>query len=293
MKLPGGAYLVFAILSHFVPSNRGIWVYEKGSEPPQWFESLEAVGSGVSKRIEEAGIKVMLVGDSIDRYWFYAACSHYNAEIYHSQACGVTNSSQHHVHGFYSPECARKCVFPSGTEFYFVHILGVALDGPYGYEEEGNYMQRVNFVMDYHGFSGNSVSTVIVSSLLWDLLRIHGMHPELQEKNFILLPSELLADYKRNCTSMLQWISSIGFNRKIFHTTRPTADIDSVRTEHRFSYIAQLNDVARHVTKELGWTVFDFEHQLTLALRDHHHPQDWFYIQSTHRMMAMISNQKV
>ena len=291
MKLPGLTCL--AVLCLFVPGKHGIWVPEQGSEPPQWFDSVQDYGSDVSKHVASRGIKVMLVGDSIDRFWFYAACSQNKADIYHSQACGVTDSSQHYAHAHYSPECARNCVFPSGAELFFVHILGVALDQPFGYDQEGNYMQRINFVMEFYGMNGTSVSAVIVSSLFWDLLRLDGLQPELQESNVALLPYETLKIYKQNCTSMLQWISALGFQAIIFHTTRPTVEVDSVSTTCRPSYIAQINDVARQVTKQLGWTLFDFEEQLnalpvTMALRDHHHPQDWFFIQSTNRIMAVI-----
>ncbi len=291
MRLPGVVPELFAILCLFVPGNLGIWVPAQGDEAPRWFDSID--GLGASKHVEGGGIKVMLVGDSIDRFWFYAACSQSKAEIYHSPACGVTNSSQHHAHAHYSPDCGRHCVFPDGTEVFFVHILGVALDGPFGYDQEGNYMNRIRFVMDFYGINGTSVSAVIVSSLLWDLVRFERVFPELDQQKMVLLPYEILAAYKQNCTSMLQWIASMGISTMIFHTTRPTAQVDCVKTTCRPGYIAQINDLARQVTSEYGWVLLDFEQQLnalpvTLALRDHHHPQDWFYEQSTYRIMEII-----
>ena len=40
--------------------------------------------------------------------------------------------------------------------------------------------------------------SVIVSSLLWDLVRFERVFPELDQQKMVLLPYEILAAYKQN-----------------------------------------------------------------------------------------------
>lgn len=250
-------------------------------------------------------LTVVLLGDSVDRYWFHAACrDHPLSPMYNfTDGCHVFQPEEEDgvLDNGYPVDCLRQCTLP-GAHFIFVHLPGVSLDQPFWADVEYNYVERIERALGLLGGLSSTIDVVVAGSLFWDLGRLALIEPpEIFEQ--YLLPRYILQSYQQNLTSMLQFFErSFPSQQLVFHTTRAartSCDCDRAAEEAlgRSAFTAQLNAIARKVVRKQNWLLLDFAGQLgslnsDLALTDGHHLQNWFLRYMVEVVMCIAAPQE-
>lgn len=289
----------------------GYWTKENDSFKWKFPPGCQIAGTeqDIANHVQDArnprkNLSILLLGDSVDRYWLEAICNAGGSQPVESKGCHISHRPRSKVDtrakiDKFPKTCLKKCILP-WLDISAVHLLGSALDGPYHSDYEGNYKTRVDSAMQEEGFPV-AVDLVIASSLFWDVSRLMTKNFHLVETGMVL-PVNVMKEYEHNLTTMLQYFQSViplkNRHNLVFHTTgEPRADCKNENADievfGKISYFAQLNAIARSVVKKQAWLLFDFAHQLSglpkhLTMRDSSHPSDWFFVQNLPALYSLL-----
>lgn len=272
----------------------------------------------------EGVVRILFLGDSVDRNWLQAMCFLYDGSVNASYGwrqtpgCSIQEDMEDNklvpadvdFKDFekrmdYTMNCLTSCVLP-GVEIFHVFLLGVSLNEPFWpFYLKGNYVERLGRAMQQPGFP-TSINMVVASSLFWDISRYTHMNNCQEFGCSTFLPEDFLKEYHKNLTTMLHHFQkTLPLAREnfhlVFHTTRAPKLHDDDRTVNtalgRGVYYNQLNTVARSVVDKNGWLLLDIAYQLAGLHQDFaipyddHHPSNIYLAKNAHVFLCLAAPQ--